>query len=72
MDREAWRAAVHGVAKGQTRLSGRAELMAPALAPLWFVPDSLGHSQDRRDRFHTPELDQDTQTSHETPTGQRG
>ena len=26
MDREAWRAAVHGVAKGQTRLSNRTEL----------------------------------------------
>ena len=26
MDREAWRAAVHGVAKGQTRLSDRTEL----------------------------------------------
>ena len=26
MDREAWRAAVHGVAKNQTQLSGRTEL----------------------------------------------
>ena len=26
MDREAWRAAVHGVAKSQTRLSDRTEL----------------------------------------------
>ena len=26
MDREAWRAAVHGVAKGQTQLSDRTEL----------------------------------------------
>ena len=26
MDREAWRAAVHGVAKGQTRMSNRTEL----------------------------------------------
>ena len=26
MDREAWRAAVHGVAKSQTRLSNRTEL----------------------------------------------
>ena len=26
MDREAWRAAVHGVAKGQTRLSNETEL----------------------------------------------
>ena len=27
MDREAWRAAVHGVANNQTRLSGRTELI---------------------------------------------
>ena len=27
MDREAWRAVVHGVAKSQTRLSGRTELI---------------------------------------------
>ena len=26
MDREAWRAVVHGVAKNQTQLSGRTEL----------------------------------------------
>ena len=26
MDREAWRAAIHGVTKSQTRLSGRTEL----------------------------------------------
>ena len=26
MDREAWRAAIHGVAKGQTRLSNSTEL----------------------------------------------
>ena len=26
MDREAWRAAIHGVAKSQTRLSDRTEL----------------------------------------------
>ena len=26
MDREAWRAAIHGVAKSQTRLSNRTEL----------------------------------------------
>ena len=27
MDREAWRAAIHGVAKSQTRLSDRSDLM---------------------------------------------
>ena len=27
MDREAWRAAIHGVAKSRTRLSDRTELM---------------------------------------------
>ena len=31
MDREAWRAAVHGVAKSRTRLSDRAELNSGAL-----------------------------------------
>ena len=30
MDREAWRAAVHGVAKSRTRLSNRTELKVPA------------------------------------------
>ena len=28
MDREAWRAAIHGVAKSQTRLSNRTELIS--------------------------------------------
>jgi len=28
MDREAWRAAIHGVTKSQTRLSNRTELMS--------------------------------------------
>ena len=31
IDREAWRAAVHGVAKGQTRLSDRTELKASTI-----------------------------------------
>ena len=38
MDREAWRAVVHGVAKSQTRLSDRAELFIAALfrgLPWW-------------------------------------
>ena len=29
MDREAWRAAIHGVAESQTRLSNRTELNLP-------------------------------------------
>ena len=32
MDREAWRAAVHGVAKSQTQLSDRTELKEQALS----------------------------------------
>ena len=36
MDREAWRAAVHGVAKSQTRLSDRTELM---LSKQWIQSD---------------------------------
>jgi len=34
MDREAWRAAIHGVAKSQTRLSDRTELKLVPLKPL--------------------------------------
>ena len=34
MDREAWRAAVHGVAKSLTRLSNGNNILAPPL-PLW-------------------------------------
>ena len=33
MDREAWRAAIHGVAKSQTRLSDWTELMVPEKTP---------------------------------------
>ena len=36
MDREAWRAAVHGVAKSQTRLSDRTE---PMLSKQWIQSD---------------------------------
>ena len=44
IDREAWRAAVHGVAKGQTRLSNRTELMGFSARMLkWFaIPFSNG------------------------------
>ena len=34
MDREAWRAAIHGVVKSQTRLSNRTELMHMT-PPFW-------------------------------------
>ena len=36
MDREAWRAAAHGVTKSQTQLSDWTEMLAPGLpVPLW-------------------------------------
>ena len=37
MDREAWRAVIHGVAKSQTRLSDRIELNDHA--GCWVLPD---------------------------------
>ena len=41
MDREAWRAVVHGVAKNQTRLSDRTELTdTKAEAPIFWPPDA--------------------------------
>ena len=48
MDREAWRAAIHGVAKSRTRLSDWTELMVVALQPLnqvWFfgTPWTVAH-----------------------------
>ena len=36
MDREAWRAAIHGVAKSRTRLSDRTELNGLAVFPTFF------------------------------------
>ena len=33
MDREAWRAAIHGVAKSRTRLSDRSDLISPLSLP---------------------------------------
>ena len=38
MDREAWRAAIHGVAKSQTRLSDRTELNQLSTLVLWSTP----------------------------------
>ena len=49
LDREAWRAAIHGVAKSQTRLSNWTELVAyslkrlPAMGDLGSIP-GLGRS----------------------------
>ena len=40
MDREAWRAAVHRVAKSQTRLRDRTELMVHIL-PLYVAPPKI-------------------------------
>ena len=37
MDREAWRAAIHGVAKSQTRLSDRTELYGTGCHDLCFL-----------------------------------
>ena len=37
MNREAWRAAIHGVAKSQTRLSYWTELMAKCLLSIFFI-----------------------------------
>ena len=41
MDREAWHAAVHGVAKGRTRLSDWTELNIPELSSLHFLNITL-------------------------------
>ena len=39
MDREAWRAAIHGVAKSWTRLSDGTELRVPGIAA--FMPSTI-------------------------------
>jgi len=44
MDREAWRAAVHGAAKSQTQLSDGTELNGSAGSSLRFTGHSLLHS----------------------------
>ena len=55
MDREAWRAAAHGVAKSQTRLSDWTELnqthprtllsLISSVGLTWFMPNFFTHSQ---------------------------
>ena len=50
MDREAWRAAVHGVAKSRTRLSNRTELNSCSHWPCnlyWVDFPGLGNPMDR-------------------------
>ena len=43
MDREAWRAAIHGVAKSRTRLSGWSDLiLSRSFSPCLFFPPSPG------------------------------
>ena len=40
MDGEAWRAAIHGVAKSRTRLSDRTELIVEE----WYISSIIQHS----------------------------
>ena len=41
MDREAWRAVIHGVAKSWTQLSGQTELNWTDKIYLWFLKEHL-------------------------------
>ena len=50
MDREAWRAATHGVAKSQTRLSDWTELSDPGLT--WWLSGKESTRQWRRQEFN--------------------
>ena len=43
MDREAWRAAIHGVAKSRTRLSDSSDLISPD-SQLRFLKNFFGHA----------------------------
>ena len=47
MDREAWRAEVHGVAKSQTRLSDGTELKLISVVPLLLLNTSNLHLNRR-------------------------
>ena len=41
MDREAWRAAIHGVAKSRTRLSDRSDLISSGISVCFFLRTSF-------------------------------
>ena len=47
MDREAWRAAVHGVAKSRTQLSNRTELSSPGFPAGLVVKNPPANAGDR-------------------------
>ena len=55
MDREAWRAAVHGIAKSRTRLSDRTELSRTHPFPDRQIPAAFGNLATRRSRPTFPE-----------------
>ena len=49
MDREAWRAAIHGVAESQTRLSGWSDL-------IWYILDFPGGSDSKASVYNVRDL----------------
>src|SRR5574340_1093436 len=51
MDREAWRAAMHGVAKSRTRMSDLAVAVAVAVGLPWWLSGKESACQCRRHRF---------------------
>ena len=50
MDREAWRAAIHGVAKSQTRLSNGSDLIS---CDSWFIASEV-RGGGREELLHAP------------------
>ena len=52
MDRETWRAAIHGVAKSQTRLSGWTELNWTELTHLLGFPGGSGDRETQETQIH--------------------